>query len=117
MSRGLRARPSERNFGVVLDLFSLAGDVCRLFQRKRLHSFICFDARIACPGGIARAIASDRRSRQHRSLLRCQVLRAMPASAGDGHHSQFYENLRLLVGTSLDGPMELCRVCIEPLQI
>jgi hypothetical protein len=87
-----------------------------LFQRKPLY-FICFDARIACPSRIARAIATDRRSRQHRSLLRCQVLRAMPESAGDGHHSQFYENLRLLVGTSLDGPMELCRACIEPLQI
>jgi hypothetical protein len=46
-----------------------------------------------------------------------QVLRAMPASAVASHHSQFYENLRLLVGTSLDGLVELCRACIEPLQI
>jgi hypothetical protein len=39
------------------------------------------------------------------------------AFAVTGHHSQFSEKLRLLVDASLDGRMELCRACIEPLQI
>ena len=89
VGHGRRTRPSARNFGAVLDLFSFAGDACRFFERKRLHRFICFDARIGCPGRIARAIASDRQSRQHRALLRCLVLRAMLASAVTGHHWQF----------------------------
>jgi hypothetical protein len=50
VGQGRRARPSARDVGVVLDLFSFASDACGFFERKRLHRFICFficfDARI-----------------------------------------------------------------------